>query len=690
MAHGCGVHCPAKVVPLVLAIAIATDTANNPFRILHHLWPLRIANGSSRTRQPPRHDFMPASTRMFRCMAALAAMLVLCGLPQRAGAAPLVADTIAQRVQACTGCHGSDGRAASDGYYPRIAGKPAGYLFNQLVHFREGTRRYAPMNRLVALLDDDYLREIAEHFAALDLPYAPHRPAPATPTVEARGETLAKRGDPALGIPACAGCHGEALTGVRPATPGLLGLPRDYLSAQLGAWKVGNRKAAAPDCMAQIARRLTPADIGAVSIWLAGRTPPASARPATTLAKPPPLECGTVSGKPARDAPPVLSADAVRGEYLARAGNCAACHTARGGRVYAGGRGIETPFGSVFSTNLTPDAATGIGRWSGDDFWRALHEGRSRDGRALYPAFPYPSFTRVTRADADAIFAYLRSLAPVRQANRSHALRFPYDSRVSLSAWRGLYFRPATFEPDGSRSAQWNRGAYLVQGLGHCNQCHAARNALGATADSPALAGGMIPVQNWYAPSLLSAAQAGVAHWKIDEVVSLLKTGVAPQASASGPMAEVVRGATQHLNDADLRAMAVYLRSLPNADIPPRPTPARSEPAWTALGATLYERHCAGCHGSDGEGVGGRYPRLAGNRAVTLDPPANVIHMLLEGGFAPATRGNPRPFGMPPYATLLSDRDIAAVASYIRRTWDNRAAAVTAFDVTRYRGDVRE
>jgi mono/diheme cytochrome c family protein len=258
--------------------------------------------------------------------------------------------------------------------------------------------------------------------------------------------------------------------------------------------------------------------------------------------------------------PAVFSqAQVQRGEYLARAGNCATCHTARGGEPYAGGRVIDTPFGAVFASNLTPDARTGIGNWSAGHFWRALHNGRSADGRLLYPAFPYPNFTQVTRADSDALFAYLRSLAPVEQANRPHQLRFPYNSQVALAVWRALFFTPGAFEPDASRSAEWNRGAYLVRGLGHCNACHGGRNAFGATVENLELSGGLIPMQNWYAPSLTSPDEAGVAHWDTRQVVGLLKDGVTTGASVLGPMASVVYGSTQYLSEGDLAAMAAFL-----------------------------------------------------------------------------------------------------------------------------------
>jgi mono/diheme cytochrome c family protein len=256
--------------------------------------------------------------------------------------------------------------------------------------------------------------------------------------------------------------------------------------------------------------------------------------------------------------PPMTPELIKRGEYLARAGNCEACHTARGGTRFAGGVGIETPFGIVFGTNLTPDTATGLGRWSAAQFWRAMHNGRSRDGRLLYPAFPYPNFTHVTRADADALYAYLKSLPPVQQPNRPHALRFPYDSQAALAVWRAMFFRPGSYAPDPAKPADWNRGSYLVRGLGHCDACHASRNWFGATTGGLELGGGLIPMQKWYAPSLASSQEAGVADWPLDDVIALLKNGIAAHASVQGPMAEVVYRSTQYLTTDDVRAMAVF------------------------------------------------------------------------------------------------------------------------------------
>jgi mono/diheme cytochrome c family protein len=373
-----------------------------------------------------------------------------------------------------------------------------------------------------------------------------------------------------------------------------------------------------------------------------------------------------------------------RGAYLARAGNCMACHTERGGAPYAGGRAVPTPFGTVVSTNLTPDTGTGIGRWSAAGFWRALHHGQSQDGRLLYPAFPYTHTTLVTREDSDALFAFLRSQPAVEQANRPHGLRFPYNTQAALAVWRALYFKPGVFEPEPEQSAEWNRGAYLTRGLAHCSACHAERDPLGGSSEAQAFRGGLMPAQDWYAPSLRTAAEGGVSAWDTQQVVALLKTGVAEGASVMGPMADVVLHGTQHLSDADLRAMAVYLQALPQqargvVDV------EAADPQQMARGEKLYAQQCAQCHGDNGEGAAGVYPRLAGNRAVTLEAPHNTVQAILGGGFAPATAGHPRPYGMPPYRTLLTDDEVAAVATFVRQSWGNQAPAVSNLAVQRIR-----
>ncbi len=373
-----------------------------------------------------------------------------------------------------------------------------------------------------------------------------------------------------------------------------------------------------------------------------------------------------------------------RGAYLARAGNCAACHTDRGGPAFAGGKGIATPFGTVFASNLTPDAKTGIGAWSAAQFWRALHNGRSADGRLLYPAFPYSNFTEITRADADALYAWLRTQMPVAQANRAHSLRFPYNLQASLAVWRALFFSPGVYEPVVERSVQWNRGAYLVRSLGHCAACHSPRNAFGATRDSLELSGGLIPLQNWYAPSLASSTEAGVADWSTQEVGELLKTGLTPRGAALGPMAEVVFRSTQYLADADIAAMAEYLKSLPQT--PPHALATVTlDTAVQAHGEALYKDRCAACHGVSGEGGAGTdgvvYAPLAGNRKVLLETSANLIHIIVNGGFPPTTAGNGRPYGMPPFGPSLKDEEIAVLASYVRSAWGNAAPPVSALDV---------
>lgn len=391
------------------------------------------------------------------------------------------------------------------------------------------------------------------------------------------------------------------------------------------------------------------------------------------------------------------SAPVEQGRYLATVGNCMGCHTARGGAPYAGGRAIPTPFGNVYSSNLTPHAS-GLGDWTADDFWRAMHHGQSRDGRWLYPAFPYPNTTHVSRADSDAIHAYLRTLAPVDAPARPHELRWPYRTQAALKVWRALYFRPA----DPADIAALPRGDYLIQGLAHCSACHAPRNALGASGNLLDLAGGLMPVQNWYAPSLHDPREAGMQGWPVQAVVAFFRDGVshdrAHPAWASGPMAEVVRGSTQHWREDDLLALAQTLRALPVATRTGAPAigaaagamegrPAERLTGGDTPGAALYRRHCADCHGAQGEGVAGAYPALAGNRAVTLPLSANLVQVVLHGGFGPSTAGRPRPFGMPPFQLRLQDEEIAALLTHLRRSWGHAASAVSALDVQQWRGD---
>ena len=377
-----------------------------------------------------------------------------------------------------------------------------------------------------------------------------------------------------------------------------------------------------------------------------------------------------------------------RGAYLARAGNCIACHTQRGGQAYAGGRAIATPFGDVYASNITPDKATGIGNWTADEFWRALHNGRSKDGSFLYPAFPYPNYTKVTREDSDALYAFLRSLPAVQQTNKAPDLRFPYNQRVLLAFWRALYFTPGSFAADASQSAEWNRGAYLVQGLGHCSACHTSRNALGGTAAEHDLSGALIPMLNWHASSLTSNADTGMGAWEAKDIAALLKTGVSAQGAVFGPMAEIVSKSLQYLSDEDIRSMASYLKTIPDTRPAKKVVSSIAEPEAKAMltrGAKLYDQHCADCHGVDGKGKAPAYPSLAGKVTLTSGSPVNPIRIVLNGGFPPSTAGNPRPYGMPPFGYLMSNDEVAAVVSYIRTQWGNQGSLVGAIDVARSR-----
>jgi mono/diheme cytochrome c family protein len=374
-----------------------------------------------------------------------------------------------------------------------------------------------------------------------------------------------------------------------------------------------------------------------------------------------------------------------KGHYLATAGDCMSCHTEQGGKPYAGGRAISTPFGDILAPNITPDPDHGIGRWSFDDFWRALHTGIGRDGERLYPAFSYTSFTKVSRDDAVAMFAYLQSLPAVPQASKPSALNFPYNMRSTLAAWRSVYFRPGVYKADPAQSNEWNRGAYLVQGLGHCNECHAQRDAWGGVSSAASLTGGLIPVQNWYAPDLSTRANGGIEGWTQQEIVDLLKTGQSAKGSAYGPMADVVVNSTQYLSDDDLHAIAIYLQSLP-ARAKPMAVGASFDSGSLAMqGRDIYAKRCADCHGERGEGVPGVYPALDGNATVLEPTGINASRAVLLGGFAPLTQGNRRPYSMPPFAQQLNDAEVAAVVSYIRQAWSNRATAVEERDVIKYR-----
>lgn len=385
---------------------------------------------------------------------------------------------------------------------------------------------------------------------------------------------------------------------------------------------------------------------------------------------------------PSNDGAPIIAASAhadagaiARGAYLATVGSCAGCHTAPGGQEMAGGRRIETPYGAVYAGNLTPDDETGLGRWNADDFHRAMHDGRAPDGRRYVPAFPYTSFTNVARNDNDALFAYLRSFAPVGRARRPHELRFPYGTQFALAVWQWVAFTP-TDAPATAPSGGMARGAYLVRGLGHCGECHAPRDSWSISARD--LSGGEMPGDRWYAPSLHPTAGEPDA---MTQTVALLRDGRNRHGTATGPMATIVLKSTQHWQAADLEQAAQYLQSLQPLASPP--SAPRAAPDVLTAGGRLYADRCADCHGADGAGVPGVYPPLAGNPSVTLRSVRNLVQVLRHGGFAPSTAAWPRPYGMPP--AELSPEQTAVVLTHLRQSWGNSAPAVSALDVTKAR-----
>lgn len=376
-----------------------------------------------------------------------------------------------------------------------------------------------------------------------------------------------------------------------------------------------------------------------------------------------------------------------KGEYLARAGDCVACHTEPGGKLFAGGRAIVTPFGTLYSTNITPDPKNGIGTWSPAQFWTVMHDGTAPNGELLYPAMPFQYYTKVTRADSDAIFAYLMSTTPVAQPNKPDDLRFPYSIRALIIGWRTLFFTRGVYKPDPAESAQWNRGAYLVQGLGHCGMCHTPINALGGNSQTKAFQGGLIPEQDWYAPSLTSNREGGLGEWSLGDITDLLRTGISVRGAVYGPMAEVVYNSLQYLTKQDVEAMAVYLKTLPGhaASEQTQSVPPAEGSLLTSLGKDVYDAHCSTCHGGDGKGMAPPYPPLASNQSIQMASAVNPIRMVLNGGFPPGTSENPKPYGMPPFAQTLSDDQVAAVVTYIRTSWGNHGAPVTAGDVDKLR-----
>jgi mono/diheme cytochrome c family protein len=374
---------------------------------------------------------------------------------------------------------------------------------------------------------------------------------------------------------------------------------------------------------------------------------------------------------------PQAADQVTRGYYLAIAGDCAACHTAPGGKPFAGGLPIETPFGTLLSANITPDRQAGIGAWSDDDFVRSVQQGIAPGGMHLYPAMPYPAFTHVTREDLLAVRAYLSTLDAVSDPVATNRLPFPFKIRASMIVWNALNFSPGEFHADANRSAQWNRGAYLVNGLGHCGTCHTPKNLLGGDKSAAPLSGAA--VVGWYAPPLDSSVRTGLGAWRIEDVVSYLKTGWGGGQAATGTMALVVANSTSQLADADLRSIAVYLKDI--AAPAQAPAPLDKTSAVMRSGKALYSANCSACHTSTGEGVAGLAPTLANSPIVQSASTDTLLDVVLNGAQAVATDAAPTAPGMPAFGWQLSDEQIAALLTYVRNDWGNAGSAVAASDV---------
>ena len=368
-----------------------------------------------------------------------------------------------------------------------------------------------------------------------------------------------------------------------------------------------------------------------------------------------------------------------RGRYLAIAGDCASCHTVPGsGQPFAGGRPIETPFGTVVGANITPDSETGIGAWSDDQFVRALREGKGHDGELLYPAMPYPYYTKLTESDALAIRAYLNTVTPVRNAVVSNTLPFPLDIRQGMAAWNALYFTSGEFKPDPAKSTEWNRGAYLVEGLGHCGACHTPKSALGGDDHAHAFQG--YALQGWFAPNITNDSERGLGRWSVADIAAYLKNGHNPTTASTGIMAEEITLSSSHMIDADLTAIATYLKALPNQTAATAAAIPASDPKMVA-GEAIYADECSACHGPDGKGVPYLFPSLAGSSNVRSADPTSLIRVVIEGARSVATAGEPTGPGMPSFAWKLNDDQAAAVLTYVRNAWGAAAPAVDATQV---------
>jgi mono/diheme cytochrome c family protein len=372
-----------------------------------------------------------------------------------------------------------------------------------------------------------------------------------------------------------------------------------------------------------------------------------------------------------------------RGRYLAIAGDCTSCHSVPGsGQPFAGGRSIETPFGIVVGANITPDSETGIGAWSDESFVRALREGKGHDGELLYPAMPYPNYTKLSESDALAIRAYLNTVGPVRNAVVSNKLPFPLDIREGMAAWNALYFTSGEFKPDSTKTAEWNRGAYLVEGLGHCGACHTPKSALGGDDRAHTFQG--YALQGWFAPNITNDNERGLGGWSVADIVAYLKNGHNSTSASTGIMAEEITLSSSHMTDADLTAIATYLKALPGQTASLPAGISASDPKMVA-GEAIYADECSACHGLDGKGVPYLFPSLAGSPNVRSADPASLIRVVIEGARSVATAGEPTGPGMPSFAWKLSDDQAAAVLTYIRNSWGASAPIVEASQIAQAR-----
>lgn len=379
-------------------------------------------------------------------------------------------------------------------------------------------------------------------------------------------------------------------------------------------------------------------------------------------------------------APVTMEDSAVaRGRYVAIAGDCAACHTdPRGGKPFAGGYALQTPFGTLLASNITSDKATGIGSWSEAEFTRAVREGKGKHGENLYPAMPYNAYVKVSDQDMHDLWAYMQTVPAVNNKVVSNQLPFPFNIRLMMMGWNLLFFDKTPFVPVAGASAQINRGAYLVQGLGHCAACHTAKNFLGGDKGGAFLQGGEL--EGWHAPEITGNRYVGIGAWTSAQVVQYLKTGSNDIAVASGPMAEAVTNSTQHMTDEDLLAIAAYLQSLPGSERS-KPQPLAATDSVMQRGANVYSANCSACHNSDGKGINQLAAGLGNNPGIQAENAQSLMTTVLEGGRGAVTLDNPTSGAMPSFAWKLSDEQVAAALTYIRNSWGNAAPAVSASQV---------